>query len=450
MDEIQSLREALRFSPNNIALRTLIARKLVDLKRFEEAETEFRSALKYEPENINLLTDLADVFYGQGKHSAAHVITEKLLTRDPKPELLLLHARILAKTGQWDSARSYYRDAVEGNPDLETEELDSLFGVTRREFSETFPNEEPQTLIASLDGFDGEHSTIEPETVKSSFANVGGMDSVKEAVRMKIIYPLQNKDMFAAYGKKIGGGVLLYGPPGCGKTLLARATAGEIRAKFLSVGLHDILDMYIGNSEKQLHGIFEQARNHVPCVLFFDEVDALAAKRSDMRQSAGRHVINQFLSELDGMEGENEGVLILAATNAPWHVDSAFRRPGRFDRILFVPPPDQKAREAIWRIHLQGKPAESVDYGKLAASSKGFSGADIRAAVDVCIETALSDAMRLGKMVPLSQNALLASLKKTRPSTAEWFTSAKNYATYANESGTYNDILEYLRNKKND
>ena len=199
MDEIQSLREALRFSPNNIALRALIARKLATLKRFEEAETEFRSALKLEPENTNLLTGLAVVFYKQGKHSAAHVITEKLLTRDSKPELLLLHAKILAKTGQWDSARSYYRDAVEGNPDLETEELDHLFGVTHQEFSEMLADEEPQTLTASIDGFDDEHSTIEPETVKSSFTNVGGMDSVKEAVRMKIIYPLQNKDMFAAF-----------------------------------------------------------------------------------------------------------------------------------------------------------------------------------------------------------------------------------------------------------
>ena len=169
-----------------------------------------------------------------------------------------------------------------------------------------------------------------------------------------------------------------------------------------------------------------------------------------MRQSAGRHIINQFLSELDGIDGGNEGVLILAATNAPWHVDSAFRRPGRFDRILFVPPPDKKAREAIWQIHLKGKPVEDVDYGKLAAACKGFSGADIRSAIDACVEETLSEAMRLGKMLPLSQKKLLAAVKKTKPSTTEWFASAKNYATYANESGVYDEILEYLKDRNND
>ena len=138
------------------------------------------------------------------------------------------------------------------------------------------------------------------------------------------------------------------------KTHLARATAGEINATFLSVGISDVLEMWLGNSERNLHQLFQQARRNKPCVLFFDEVDALAASRTDMRTSAARHMINQFLSEMDGVDSSNEGVLTLAATNAPWHVDAAFRRPGRFDRILFVPPPDQAARAAILRIHLVG------------------------------------------------------------------------------------------------
>src|SRR3954463_4664540 len=158
----------------------------------------------------------------------------------------------------------------------------------------------------------------------------------------------------------------MYGPPGCGKTYLARATAGEIKAGFLSVGINDVLNMWLGNSEKNLHQLFEQARRNRPCVLFFDEVDALAAARADMRTSAGRHLINQFLAELDGMQSDNEGVLILAATNAPWHVDAAFRRPGRFDRILFVPPPDAPARAAILRAMLHGKPVETIDHDQVA------------------------------------------------------------------------------------
>ena len=138
----------------------------------------------------------------------------------------------------------------------------------------------------------------------------------------------------------------MYGPPGCGKTMIARATAGEVNARFINVSLNDILDMWMGNSEKNLHAIFEEARNNAPCVLFFDEIDALGASRSDMKQSSGRHLINQFLQELDGIGNNNDGVLVLGATNTPWNVDPAFRRPGRFDRIIFVPPPDQEAREA--------------------------------------------------------------------------------------------------------
>ncbi len=172
------------------------------------------------------------------------------------------------------------------------------------------------------------------------FSDVGGMEKVKDDIRMKIIHPLKNPELFAAYGKKAGGGVLLYGPPGCGKTLMAQATAGEIESTFLAVGLHQILDMYIGESEQKLHKIFELGRKSKPAVLFFDETDALAADRRDMRQSAGRTLINQFLSELDGANAQNDDLLVLGATNAPWQLDGAFLRPGRFDRIIFVPPPD--------------------------------------------------------------------------------------------------------------
>ena len=148
---------------------------------------------------------------------------------------------------------------------------------------------------------------------------------------------------------------------------------------FISVGLNDILDMWIGNSEKNLHDIFEVARENKPCVLFFDEIDALAASRSDMKKSAGKQLINQFLQELDGMNSDNDGVLIIGATNTPWHLDQAFRRPGRFDRIIFVPPPDAAARESILQLKLQGKPIDKIDYKEIAEKTKDFSGADLDA-----------------------------------------------------------------------
>jgi SpoVK/Ycf46/Vps4 family AAA+-type ATPase len=237
----------------------------------------------------------------------------------------------------------------------------------------------------------------------------------------------------------------MYGPPGCGKTYLARATAGEVKAGFLSIGISDVLDMWIGSSEKNLHELFEQARRNRPCVLFFDEVDALGASRADMRHSGGRHLINQFLAELDGVDAANEGVLILAATNAPWHLDNAFRRPGRFDRIVFVPPPDVAARSAIVRLMLTGKPTDNVDFDQIAKKTADFSGADLKAVVDVAVEAKLRDAMKSGQLQPLRTKDLLAAAGNVKPSTREWFATARNYALYSNQGGTYDEILKYLK-----
>jgi len=265
---------------------------------------------------------------------------------------------------------------------------------------------------------------------------------------MKIILPLRQPDLFKAYGKKAGGGILLYGPPGCGKTFLARATAGEVQAGFLAIGISDVLDMWIGQSEKNLHAIFEQARAHRPCVLFFDEVDALGANRTDMLKSGGRQIINQFLSELDGVQTNNDGLLILAATNAPWHLDPAFRRPGRFDRILFVPPPDEAARASILRLQLTGRPVDAMDFDALAKKTEGFSGADLKAVVDLAVEDKLRAAMKSGSIQPLRTGDLADAIKRHRPTVRDWFETARNYALYANQSGLYDDILTHLKLKK--
>jgi SpoVK/Ycf46/Vps4 family AAA+-type ATPase len=262
---------------------------------------------------------------------------------------------------------------------------------------------------------------------------------------MKIIHPLKHPELYKAYGKPIGGGILMYGPPGCGKTYLARATAGEVKAGFLAVGINDILEMWIGQSEKNLHELFERARDNRPCVLFFDEVDALAASRTDLRHSAGRNVVNQFLSELDGIDASNEGVLVLAATNAPWHLDPAFRRPGRFDRVIFVPPPDAPARSAILRIQLRDKPATDVDVDQVAAKLDMFSGADLKGLVDLAVEGKLGEAMRTGIPTPLRTKDLLDAARSMTPTTKEWFATARNHVLYANQAGLYDAVRPWLK-----
>ena len=229
---------------------------------------------------------------------------------------------------------------------------------------------------------------------------------------------------------------------------MAQATAGEIESTFLAVGLHQILDMYIGESEQKLHKIFELGRKSAPAVLFFDETDALAADRRDMRQSAGRTLINQFLSELDGANAQNDNLLVLGATNAPWQLDGAFLRPGRFDRIIFVPPPDLKAREEIAKIHARNRPLSDFDPADIAKRTEGFSGADLKAVFDQATEAALTEAMKKGSMVPVTGKMLVKAAKNVKPSTKKWFESAKNHALYANQSGFYDDILTYLGMKK--
>jgi SpoVK/Ycf46/Vps4 family AAA+-type ATPase len=174
-------------------------------------------------------------------------------------------------------------------------------------------------------------------------------------------------------------------------------------------------------------------------------VDALGASRSDMRKSGGRQLINQFLAELDGFNASNNGLLILAATNAPWHLDPAFRRPGRFDRVLFVPPPDVQARYEILRILLQGKPVDDVDYEFLAKKTGGFSGADLKSVIDVAIEEKLTVALQKGVPEPLMTKDLQKAAKSLKATTNEWFSTARNYALYANQGGIYDDIVKYLK-----
>src|SRR5436190_12921669 len=444
-DPIAPLREAVKLSPDNLPLRRHLAQTLLSTGRSEEAEREFKSALAQWPDDSLLKVGLATAFNRQGKHSAAIVVVEELLRQtNPPPAALLLHCRLLLGTGEVDRAVRQYKRAIEADPSLHDVELANRLGIQGPAQSDD-PSDvvDGKMRAASGDASDTFDPHIEKPHVR--FSDVGGMELLKDEIRMKIIHPLSHQELYKAYGKSVGGGILMYGPPGCGKTHLARATAGEIRANFLTVGISDVLDMWIGNSEKNLHSLFDQARRNKPCVLFFDEVDALAASRDDIRQSGGRHLINQFLAELDGIDSSNEGVLILAATNAPWHLDPAFRRPGGFDRILFVPPPDAVAREAILRVMLKGKPVGDIDYEHVAKKTENFSGADLKGLIDYAIEAKLKEAMKDGIPKPLVTRDLTSAASEIRPSTREWFATARNYALYANQGGAYDDVLKFLK-----
>lgn len=442
-DIIRSLREALKHSPDNIPLRLHLAQTLLAHGMPAEAEQECRDALVQRPQEPALEVGLARAFIDQGKATAALVLLEELVKRQAcPPEAFVMHARLLVARGEVRAAVAQYKLGVEREPAVADRTLEEQLGI-----GDDFREQEVHDGRVR-EGYEPSAAGPEIERPAISFADVGGMESVKEEIRIKIIHPLANPELFRAYGKAVGGGILMYGPPGCGKTHLARATAGEIKAGFISVGIADVLDMWVGTSERNLRDLFANARRSAPCVLFFDEVDALGARRSDMIKSGGRQLINQFLAELDGVGASNEGVLILAATNSPWHLDPAFRRPGRFDRVLFVPPPDGIAREQILRILCRGKPTSGIDHAAVAKKTADFSGADLKAVVDKAIEVKLHESLKKGAPQPLATGDLMSAANSLRPTTKEWFATARNHALYANEGGAYDDVLRYLGVKR--
>ena len=328
---LKALRDALAQSPDSIPLLKHLAETLLLMNRFEESMGEYKTLMARAPRDDEVRLGYAQACYGAGKPSMALVILEDLVSRPRPPALAYLFlARVAYTQGDVEQSAHAYRQALESDPDLEDPGLARRLGVYRdpEPRPEGRPAEEPgpdERVPLHEEGMDD--AQYEPagllERPEIRFTDVGGMDALKDEVRMKIIHPLAHPEVYRAYGRSVGGGILLYGPPGCGKTYLARATAGEVDAGFLSVGLNDVLDLWLGNSEKNLHDLFDYARRNAPCVLFLDEVDALGASRTDLRHSALRQVVNQFLAELDGVAADNEGVLVLAATNAPWHLDSA-------------------------------------------------------------------------------------------------------------------------------
>ncbi|MFM9282396.1 ATP-binding protein [Paenibacillus jiagnxiensis] len=290
-----------------------------------------------------------------------------------------------------------------------------------------------------------DQSLVESEKPKETFQDVGGLEDVKKKIRMNFILPLQQPEIFAAYGKEAGGSLLLFGPPGCGKTFLARAVAGEIDANFLHIELQAILSMYVGQSEHNLHDIFQKARENKPCVIFIDELDAMGGNRHQMRQHHDRMLVNQLLLELDGLQAENDQVFVIGATNTPWYLDPALRRPGRFNHLIFVPPPEETERELILKLKLAGKPAEDLILSRLASDTKLFSGADLEQVVKDAVESAMERTFESGKIEPITNNDLKKAAKNRKATTLEWFATAKNYATFSDVNKDYQVVLDYAK-----
>lgn len=438
---LESLKVAYQVTPDNNALLLVLLRSY--LARGEAQSGYGLIASR----NLTGIVDPADrAVIAQVFLACGHVEEALQYADKESSESLMVKARALVSLNRLDEGRVAYEAAIAANPAIEDVALlAQLTGQVR-----TFPPQReggPRLTVISNDDTSALEvdRLIDPEFERIGFAEVGGLDEVKEQIRRKIILPFQKPSLFQRFKKRAGGGILLYGPPGCGKTLLARATAGECNAKFYNVAIADVLDMYIGESERKLHAIFEKARQTAPSVLFFDEIEALGGKRQYSREATSAKMVSQFLAEMDGFAQNNTGVLVLGATNVPWAVDSAFRRPGRFDRMQFIPPPDRAARMRVLEILLRDRPVDgSIDISFLAQNSSGFSGADLRNLVETATEQAIDESIASEKEMPITGAHLRAALKQVKPTTLEWLSTARNYARYANEAGQYDEVLAFL------
>ncbi|MDJ1370114.1 ATP-binding protein [Gulosibacter molinativorax] len=288
---------------------------------------------------------------------------------------------------------------------------------------------------------------FEVERPRVRLTDVAGMHEVKQHLEAAFLGPMRNPELARMYGQVARGSLLMYGPPGCGKTFIARAIAGELGANFLHVTLADIMGPYWGETEKAIHAVFQQAREQRPCVVFFDEFDAIGGRRTSGNASSQslRMMASQLLVELDGVQDSNDGIYVLAATNRPWDIDPALRRPGRFDRTVLVLPPDEVARGSIIAGSLRDKPAAQIDIPELVRRTSEFSGADLSYVVDTAVQNAFAQAMRDGQPRMIGTHDLVRAVGAITPSTRAWFEQIKPVLEYGVDDGTFGQLRAYLR-----
>lgn len=394
------------------------------------------AAVEDRPDDVPLRLHVADLLVDQGDSAAALAHCSVALERDPgNAEALAVLSRAADRLRGASAPREAPKAGrtAAGKTGFDWDAAESeVEGIVQPALIED-PGVRPD------DG--GERPDV-------TLSDVGGLEEVKRRLEASFLVPMRNPEMRRLYGRSLPGGLLLYGPPGCGKTFLARAIAGELGAGFYTVSLSDVLDMWVGSSERNLHEMFEIARRNAPCVLFFDEIDALGQKRMHLRtSSAMRGMVNQLLTEMDSVKSANGGVFMLGATNHPWDVDTALLRPGRFDRLLLVAPPDDPARAAILRYHLRDRPLEGIEIATLVRRSEHFSGADLAHLCDTAAEHAMLDSVRTQEVRPIRMTDFDQAFAEVKSSIGPWLQDARNVVMFADSAGKFDDLLAYLRRR---
>lgn len=271
------------------------------------------------------------------------------------------------------------------------------------------------------------------------FSDVAGLEDVKKAIKIRMINPILYPDKYKLYNKKTGGGVLLYGPPGTGKTMIAKAIACEVGAKFYAVKGSDIVSKWVGESEKNINSLFEEANKQDRVIIFIDEMDSLLGKRGQDIHNDKR--VNEFLQQIDGFSGRNPNLLLLGATNRPWDIDTAATRSGRFSQKIYIPLPDEKARKFMIEKNMKNVPvSKDFDVDKIVKQTKNYSGADIEELCDRAKDEPLLKAIELDSVVEVTNKDFNNILKIFPPSVTE--SELEKFAEYNNE------IDSLIKNRK--
>jgi len=458
---LDALRAAVERDPTNGPLWAHYGEMLAASGRKQLAADALRKATDLSGGDVRVLQKLVPILRELGQLPEALIRAEAAVEAHNDVDLRLEMARILRLRGDAAAALEQYLLVLHESPQKIDADLERLrTGPVDSDESTSEPVEIPEPdesdddlALASVNpdrvSPDDLAADFDWNELYTTFQDVVGLDDVKRQIHLRIVAPFKKKEIFKAFSRQGGGGILLYGPPGCGKTFIARATAGECDARFVAVGIHEMVDKYWGESEKLMHALFEDARRKSPAVIFFDEFDALGSARGRGESQFWKTLVDQLLQEMDGVGSRNQDLLVFAATNVPWNVDAAFRRPGRFDRLIFVPPPDAAARVEILRRHVEKLPGgQGIDVKSLAQATELMTGADLKSLCERASESALMRSLETDRIHPVTLDDFRREIRTMQTSAGEWLSTARNYARYSNESGQYDELVAYLKKVK--
>jgi len=462
MPDLNSLRKAVQKAPTDVPLRLLLGQGLLDANSLQEADECYRGVLNIDPLQKDAQLGIAQILFHRGSVSEAAVRAEAILEADDEfARAHLLLSRLHLVENNRSLAVEEYRLAIDNDRTIADRSLEKELGLAAPSGAVTYDEDGVPDFLSDtgpfaeteqnddISSFENDDEVLaESVDPAVSFRDVGGLDDVKDELLRRWIRPLKNPSLAHAYKVKPGGGVLLYGPPGCGKSLLAEATAGESGCRMIQVGIHEILDPYFGSSERNLFQVLETAREEAPIVVILDHIDTVAGDRSRLRDNQARNLVNQFLHQLHMLSQAGDRVLVVGCTDTPWHLDPAFLRPGRFGQPLFVPPPSRNERVAILQLLTASMPTGEIDVELLATGTRSFSGADLRAIFDLAAEQALQAATLGGQFQPLDTAALLTARKSIRPSTTAWFRSAQKNIPRIQDDEAFAAVREAVTNNR--